>query len=1658
MKSEQTKIIFTTLVISVLLLNNSTWLFHNENQIIHVPVSSNINNKNLEDLPFIDPAINSLTENNTNLQQEISVIIQFRQGSNNPNSFNQNLKKIRDISSQTSQKELNIKTIYKDFHSIEVRSTLQNILSFQKISGIKGIYLNCPKNIESYDIATDQQLNSKSQKNSVKNPESASTEDSFNLSTFVDRDQLAQKLNRNISETTGENTVIAVLDTGIDGSSENTDAYQTLNLDLSSALNNFDHDIFFPNQTDQNITVHLAGSASFIPFDSLDFIDINGSGTFYAGVAAGTGINNMTYSGIAPNASILNVKVIEFGITYYSFVLSGLQWALSHDADIVLIPWSFPGFPDDPICTAVDEMVEKGISVIVATGNDGPAYTSTFSPAQSRQAIRVGAYNQFENTVASFSSRGSTFDMRQGTDLLAPGVNISGPTSRFTEIGTSQSLINRSSTGAAAAIIAGACSILLSLFPMATPEMLKIALMKTSLPIGIDMDPNSEGSGLINTTAAALFLEKYIQSNNQFPTRFSGTPSYPGIIMNADVFALANISVPRTFNDENYNLFGLMSSYGIIDAMIVMNNSDFSSNSEIPDIHLPLNLFAFSYNNTMVNFAELSVCQQMDVTAKFLDPSLYTRYTSVLNYDDSLYISIVVESWSYTYEALTDLAPIPDFSEIDFSNYNISDLLPPNTYLNYTGRIPAFKISIGFINTGQLTYNNLTMYSMFKSDLYLNEKGITNYNQLQANKIMDAGNDDIIEFDQNIQMMTDHDQYNEGINATGEWTEMGFKSISHPLDSWCINKSMGLFTSFFSGKTLQFSNSSESGVNTGQDDFGFAENWRISQEFHPNQIEKFEAVLGLGKGDTENDAHSNLLNTFEKIVNYSKNFQINDIGIISASTPRTGRLKQEFDSDIKIINLGTSTINSTELYFIVNYTSSEQLAEFTSKVFQVNEIRPLEIQTYHASWMPTEEGLYNIGWRIGGISEGWGTQDDDELNDLITRTCVIYDYSNLSTHLSDLLLITPNILPIKPFIVEYTGDAAPMNLTILSPLPLNEISISLTGKGTEVINIDKTQWSTGNCYDQFQLMIIIPLTYRPLPYIINLHISVQNQLAHQVIPIQFVLNENLGRIMFDGLHSRIIPDFSPNNMNFSIDGNMITGGFDLTSLFQERLETLYGNYYLLHSQLAHCNQKGMSMMQILPNIDFSGMLGDAFDMSGLTGNTNENSNENESGNGTKTGNGTDSTSMGDSMAIQQIFNGKNFFTPMDNLSTQFYSYDLIKFFDAVVLTNPDIRFTDYELDAFQKYMELGGVIFLFAENNSFSNISVLNEVARLGGIQITRSLDINNNESQTQMIFSSEFEKYNISGQPNLFSNVSTISLQNPLNISINSSVSSEQYDIHNISDWLAYSKIGNGKLVICGDNDILTQAGMMKADNAQFIENLYNSMLNHRFEWQTILSNSTVNRGDDFYIGLNLQNQELSPFLQEDFLSLAGIVDDQGNSIPIQLFGYDIPILPLIKTNSTSLYAQINSTWAGSADKIWISLMVDSPYALTETFVFCVNLTGTFSESTWQEYSPPHPDYPPFVEIIFVAILLAMVIAFWQHSIQKERIRHKYINIDDKVKNSVKTRLSGLESMIGQLNSGIKSKRLDSIEKIRFVLMNEKRLSKTIEDINDLASELGEK
>jgi subtilisin family serine protease len=181
----------------------------------------------------------------------------------------------------------------------------------------------------------------------------------------------------------GENTVVAVIDTGCD-------------------LNHVD------------LQANLLEGKNFVDINSPP-MDDNGHGSHVAGTIAACN-NDTGIAGVAPKAKIIPVKALDRrGSGNISSIVNGIIWSADQGVDFITMSLGSPNTTRD-LEEAVAYAYSKGSIIFCAAGNNGEDVDIMY-PAKCDNTIAIGAVDR-DLKRTNFTCSGETLD------FLAPGHEI----------------------------------------------------------------------------------------------------------------------------------------------------------------------------------------------------------------------------------------------------------------------------------------------------------------------------------------------------------------------------------------------------------------------------------------------------------------------------------------------------------------------------------------------------------------------------------------------------------------------------------------------------------------------------------------------------------------------------------------------------------------------------------------------------------------------------------------------------------------------------------------------------------------------------------------------------------------------------------------------------------------------------------------------------------------------------------------------------------------------------------------------------------------------------------------------------------------------------------------------------------------------------------
>lgn len=238
------------------------------------------------------------------------------------------------------------------------------------------------------------------------------------------------------------------------------------------------------NHPDLAGRIDTANDWDFINNDAVADDD-QGHGTHCAGIAAASTNNGLYVSGVAPQCSILPIKVLGPSGGTNSQVADGIRWAANQGADIISLSLEGPAYS-----TVLDEAVQYAAGldcvIVAATGNQS-TYGVSY-PARLANVIAVGS-------TTSADARSSFSNYGPEVDLCAPGSDILSTTY---DGGTGY----MSGTSMATPHVAGVAALVRSLNPSWTRTQVEQQLTSTALDLGQTGRDIYYGSGRIDAAAA----------------------------------------------------------------------------------------------------------------------------------------------------------------------------------------------------------------------------------------------------------------------------------------------------------------------------------------------------------------------------------------------------------------------------------------------------------------------------------------------------------------------------------------------------------------------------------------------------------------------------------------------------------------------------------------------------------------------------------------------------------------------------------------------------------------------------------------------------------------------------------------------------------------------------------------------------------------------------------------------------------------------------------------------------------------------------------------------------------------------------------------------------------------------------------------------------
>ena len=222
----------------------------------------------------------------------------------------------------------------------------------------------------------------------------------------------------------------------------------------------------------------LTNGTEVFPYDD------QGHGSHCAGTTAGTGAPTYDHPGMAPQASLVGVKVLDSGGSgSFATVMAGMEWTVEkrYEFNIRAASMSLGGpgaiewtsSEEDSVNRYANEMVRAGIALFIAAGNS--AFSAQIgTPGSAEDAITVGALDK-DSSIAIYSSQGPTEEGR-----IKPNIAYVGSDVMSVAHNTGDGYVAFSGTSMATPGAAGVAALMLQANPDLSPFDIRNIMQETA--------------------------------------------------------------------------------------------------------------------------------------------------------------------------------------------------------------------------------------------------------------------------------------------------------------------------------------------------------------------------------------------------------------------------------------------------------------------------------------------------------------------------------------------------------------------------------------------------------------------------------------------------------------------------------------------------------------------------------------------------------------------------------------------------------------------------------------------------------------------------------------------------------------------------------------------------------------------------------------------------------------------------------------------------------------------------------------------------------------------------------------------------------------------------------------------------------------------------
>jgi hypothetical protein len=267
----------------------------------------------------------------------------------------------------------------------------------------------------------------------------------------------------------GSGVTVAIIDTGIDSTHVGLDDLDDDNSTHDPKVIGFYDPVNNPDKTNGT---------------EIQAYDDQGHGSHCAGTVAGTGAPTFEHPGMAPQAYLVGVKVLDAGGSgSFATVMAGMEWTVDNRYKFNIRaasmslggpgPIEWTSSEEDSVNRYANEMVRAGITMLIAAGNSF-ASAQIGTPGSAEDVITVGALDK-NTAIAVYSSQGPTEEGR-----VKPNIAFVGSDVMSVQHNSGDGYVAFSGTSMATPGVAGTVALMLQANPDLSPFDVRNILQETA--------------------------------------------------------------------------------------------------------------------------------------------------------------------------------------------------------------------------------------------------------------------------------------------------------------------------------------------------------------------------------------------------------------------------------------------------------------------------------------------------------------------------------------------------------------------------------------------------------------------------------------------------------------------------------------------------------------------------------------------------------------------------------------------------------------------------------------------------------------------------------------------------------------------------------------------------------------------------------------------------------------------------------------------------------------------------------------------------------------------------------------------------------------------------------------------------------------------------